>query len=389
MPTARDRRMRILVFCATYVPGNRGGTVRAVEGLAHCLGQELDLFILTRDREPGASKPFDGLSRDVWCRAAGAMVYYASPGELRPGTIRDIIRDSRADGYYVNSLFSPLFGALPVALLRVGAIPQRRTILAPRGELHPDALRQRRVKKQVFLRAARVTGAYRDILWQAGSTDEAHHIRSHFPRASIAVARDLSALEVSGGPGRLRKGRGELSMVYLSRITPMKNLLGAIRALSGVRGDVQFDVFGPVMDDGYHRECKRAASSLPANVRVRFLGELAREHVLETLRSYHVFVLPSLGESFGHAILEAMVAGCVVVISDRTPWRMINEANLGYEVPVNVDDSLRRALQACVDMGEEEFSIRSEASRERGVSESKSAAAIAENRSLFQWVTRS
>jgi len=51
--------------------------------------------------------------------------------------------------------------------------------------------------------------------------------------------------------------------------------------------------------------------------RTTFTGPLSETAVTEAYCAADVFVLPSLQENFGNAIIEAMAAGCPVVIGDR------------------------------------------------------------------------
>ena len=52
------------------------------------------------------------------------------------------------------------------------------------------------------------------------------------------------------------------------------------------------------------------------------------------LGKHHVFLFPTLGENFGQVILEAMTAGCAILISDATPWRGLQEKGYGWELPL-------------------------------------------------------
>jgi len=257
-------------------------------------------------------------------------------------------------------------------------------IISPRGELHPGSLRIKRLKKTAFIQVARRLPAYEGVLWQAGSSEERDHIRRQFPEARVVVARDLTALTGAWTPTRSPKRRGELSVAHLSRITPGKNLLAAIRMVGQVEGDIQLSVYGPTVDQSYLRQCARLAQTLPPNVGVRFEGELPHERVLETLSSHHVFLLPTLGESFGHAILEGLLAGCMLVISDQTPWRDLAGARVGWDLPLTDEAAFVRALQSCADMGDQEFALGSAAARELGAATVVSPAAIEENRALFE-----
>ena len=46
---------------------------------------------------------------------------------------------------------------------------------------------------------------------------------------------------------------------------------------------------------------------------VKFLGSLPHDKVLEKMRENDIFVLPSVGETFGMVYLEAMASGCITV----------------------------------------------------------------------------
>ncbi|QPI75397.1 glycosyltransferase [Sphingobium sp. Cam5-1] len=47
-----------------------------------------------------------------------------------------------------------------------------------------------------------------------------------------------------------------------------------------------------------------------------------------------MFFLPTLGENFGHVIIEALGAGTPALISDRTPWRDFDRAGCGWIMPL-------------------------------------------------------
>ena len=67
-----------------------------------------------------------------------------------------------------------------------------------------------------------------------------------------------------------------------------------------------------------------------------------------------VFVLPTLGENFGHAICEAMRRGVVPIISSATPFSMPLrgvEPRLLAERP----DDIGAAIDFLADLGEERF----------------------------------
>ena len=54
--------------------------------------------------------------------------------------------------------------------------------------------------------------------------------------------------------------------------------------------------------------------------------------------------MPSLGEGYGHAIIEAMTAGVPVLISDKTPWRDLHAAQVGWDISLDDIDGFVSAL---------------------------------------------
>lgn len=375
--------MRVLVFSASYPPASRGGTVRAIEGLVAHLGREIEFFVFARDREAGATKPLPGIQPGSWHRQGDAHVYYAPPSHFAPHRMAAVAKEAGPHAYYVNSFFSPTFGTMPVLLRRIGAIPYRPIVLAPRAELSPHSLRFKHEKKVAFLQVVRTLRLHRDVLWQAGTAEEAADIRRWFPDGTVAVARDLSALTDSPSTPRPPKVRGQLRVIYLARITPLKNLAGALRMVGRISGNVQMSVYGSIEDVRYFRQCVREAKNLRGKVDVRFEGEVAHERVLETLASHHVFLLPTSGESFGHAILEALLAGTIPIICDQTPWRDLARTGAGWDLPLDDERAFVEALQRCVDMDDEEFSKARIAARELGRLAAQSRAVVDDNRALF------
>lgn len=374
--------MRILIFCATYPPATGGGTVRAIEGLVSLLGGTFEFLVFTRAGQDGAEGS-PSASPGQWVDEGHATVFRANRRDLAPDRVVAAVKEAQSDVSYVNSLFSPTFGIQPVMLRWSRAVPRTPIIIAPRGELHPGALRFKRAKKVAFLELARRSALYRDVFWQAASAEEAAQIERWFPSAKIAIARDLAALVMPSGLMRLTKTAGELKIVSLSRITPVKNLTGAMRIISRLKGEVTFDLFGPPVEARYLRECCELARRLPPNVRFRWGGEVPHERVLETISAYHVFLLPTYGESFGHAILEAFVAGVPPVISDQTPWHGLEMAGAGWDLPLIDEDGFVRALQSCVAMDQERWLAMSARARKYGMAAVRSPEAFEENRRLF------
>jgi glycosyltransferase involved in cell wall biosynthesis len=317
---------------------------------------------------------------------------YLRVKEMSTALIDRLISETPHDLIFLNSLFSPV--TRKVLLLRKLS---RKTfapvIIAPRGECAPSALSQKSLRKAAFLAAAGTAGLYDDLDWLASSAHEAEHIRHMQERLKLeGPVHEIPELPVSSEPDlistRPPKMAGHLSATFLGRISPVKNLVGALEALANISGEVTLSLYGPRSDPNYWAECERRIAELPANVTIRNCGPIPHEKVPAMLANQDVLISPSFGENYGHSIIEALSVGCPVLTSDQTPWLGLEEQGVGWDLPVEDLQGMRSAIQTLVDMDEPAHA----AMRRRAIEYSRSMtdfAAVAEmNVGLFQSLAR-
>lgn len=346
------------------------------------VGDRFRFEVLTRDRDLGDHRPYERVGREP---VGKARCRYMGPEEISMLGLRRAIRSIAHDAIYLNSVFSAAFGVMPLMLRRMRLIPRVPVVLAPRGELDPGALALKRVKKRAYLVAARLLGLHRGVVWQASSSIERANIERWFgPGSRVVVARDLVERDVPGSAnGRARKQPGSLHAVFLSRLSPKKNLIFALQVLSEVRGEVSLDVYGPIEDVSYWERCVQLIDRLPANVKVRYGGAVEHEQVDALLRGYDLLLLPTLGENYGCAILEALLAGCLVLISDRTPWRDLDQRGVGWDLPLSDRDRFRSIIETCCEMSAEEHERRSEVAQQWAARTRNDPRAVRQHAALF------
>jgi len=102
----------------------------------------------------------------------------------------------------------------------------------------------------------------------------------------------------------LRKIAGEAKMIFLSRFMRKKNFKWLLENLSQIEGKLTIDIYGPLEDETYWKECRQIIDKLPSNIKIASKGSIPHETVLATIVKYHFFILPTLGENFGHVFLE-------------------------------------------------------------------------------------
>jgi glycosyltransferase involved in cell wall biosynthesis len=355
---------RILVLVAFYLPGVKsGGPIRSISNLVEALGDEMDFRIVTSDRDQGDVRPYSGITPDRWTSVGKAEVLYLSPARLGFRSMFRLLASEKADFLYLNSFFGTSFSIIPLLARALGVHGQASVLLAPRGQFSNGALQLKAWRKKTWIRLAKRLAIYRHLTWHASSLYEEADIRRIFgERAAIRLALPPSQSNLAGTacPPKIP---GTLRMVFVARISPMKNLLQAIEMLNGISGNIEFNIYGPERDGAYWSQCQNAIRELPNNVRVEFRSLVEHSAVPEIFATHHLFLLPTLGENYGHSIAEALGAGCPVLISDRTPWRGLESAGAGWDLPLDRSDLFRNALQKCVGMTAGELQMMRESAR--------------------------
>ena len=100
-------------------------------------------------------------------------------------------------------------------------------------------------------------------------------------------------------------------------------------------GDIFLELIGPVEDERYWEQCKSIIRELPQNIHVTPTGGLRQPEVLNHLEQSHFFVLPTLHENFGYVFVEALAAGCPILISENTVWDEIEQKRIGWIAPLD------------------------------------------------------
>ena len=341
-------RPRVLVVADYYLPGFRaGGPVRAISNTIRRLSAHADFSVVTRNHDADGS-PYRDVDGGCWTGSADGRVRYVS--RLTPGLLLRCVADTDCDVIWLNSFFSRASIAV-LALRRIGRI-RRPVLLAPRGEFSPGALALKRRRKAIAMRLLRRTGCLRSIGWLASSDEEGRDIvRAMGPSSITCVPESVADVPAADEPWPAKAPR-RLRAVFAARIAPTKNLHFLLEVLARCDGDIHLDIVGPLEDPAYWARCRALMARLPATVTVEYTGEATHHDLQRRLSTYEVLILPTLGENFGHAIVEAWTAGCPVLVSDRTPWRQLKSHGVGWDVALD-HPQWASAIGECLDMGAE------------------------------------
>ena len=357
---------RILLFSNWYSPGFKaGGSQLAVVNLVHAMKSQFEFRVITRDRDVGDKRPFECAFSREWSQIEGISVRYLESREQHFGTIVRILRDTPHDLLHLNSIVSIPFSAFPLAARQMRLLSRAPLIVSPHGEMAAQALGKKGLRKSVYLAAAKTANFFEDAFWHATSLEEERDIRSvigHEARVAIAPLLPSEKMKMERIGNRGPKISGRLRAIFLSRIDRMKNLDLAIDLIAATP-DTTLDIYGPVGQVDYWRSCQDRIAASGRSHAFRYAGAIKPADVIPTLSQYDLLLQPSQSENFGYTILEALLAGCPVLIGDNTPWSGVMRVGIGAAFPLTQSEDFRTFLSRVRDLGEEEHRNVREAAR--------------------------
>ncbi len=378
-----SEKKKILIFIDWFLPGYKaGGPIQSVVNLINHLGEEYEFYVVTSNKDLGEPVPYSEVEFNCWIKKDNYQVIYLDEKFQNLKKYKELYQEMDFDAIYFNSLFSVNFTLKPLLLFHNSPT---KIILATRGMLGKGALELKKRKKQLFLKLFKFFGFNSKILWHATAASEASEIKQHFGKNSnVRIATNLSAV-ILGKPVNKIKERKQLNLFFLSRISKKKNLGAALEFLLKVKAEnkITFNIIGPVEDLVYWKECQKIIDHMPQNILVNYLGAVPNHELGEYLKEQHFLLLPTHHENFGHVIMESWQNACPVIISKNTPWQMLSEKNIGYELKLEQPQTFIEAIERAAAMDQAEYYTWSIASFEFAKDYCNDPKAIEASRKLF------
>lgn len=375
-------KQKILVFSDWFLPGFKaGGPIRSLANLVHSL--DIDFWIITRITDHHSDDPYEGIVPNTWTQhRSNVQVKYVYEQDITQEFLKQLYAENDFRHIYFNSLFSPNFTLMPLRVARRLGFA-KRCVLAPRGMLKQGALSIKPLKKKVFLLVSRYLGWFDSIRWHATNEQEAKEIKLHYGKAaSVFIAPNLASIIPHDGTVA-RKNSGELSLVCIARISEEKGIREALHFLrdSQLGKGLSCVFYGTQQNSEYLGECKALAAQI-IGANITFPGEIEPEQIHSALRHSHFFYMTTWGENFGHAIAEALQHSKPVIISNRTPWRKLEEHQAGWDLDLTTT-SFTPILRVCYAMDQEEYTLWSRGARSFGAAQANNPEQLTSYHSLF------
>lgn len=302
-----------------------GGPIQSIVNMVNELNSGYRFYIYTSNSDLNG-EPIAVAQVNEWLPFnEHTKVWYAT-NKNRSENLISQVAAIRPDWIYMIGMFSWHYTLVPLLFAKA---PHK--LVSARGMLHPGALEQKPFKKKSYLLLLKALGVTRRTLFQATDAAEERHIKTALgPGAEIRVAANFPRLLVPHIPAE--KKPGMLRMVSVGIVSPMKNYLLVLQALEKVQAQVEYHIYGPVKDAAYWETCLEQIKKLPAHITVFFHREIPAHKIPGKLQDQHLFILPSVSENYGHAIIEALSAGVPVVTSYNLPWLHLEETGAGINL---------------------------------------------------------
>ena len=224
-------------------------------------------------------------------------------------------------------------------------------LIAPRGTLNKNAISIKWMKKYPYVFFIRMLINKHRCFFQSTSDEETRRI------SRLLGIKNNHIFEVENVPSIPKskfehpvKEIGKLKCCFFARICESKNLLFALKVLEKVKSNIEFNIYGNIEDPYYWDKCQQLIKDMPANVCVNYMGGYNHEDVFELMSQNHIMLFPTLSENYGHVIIEAMLSGLPVIISDQTPWNGVNEGKAGYAIALDKELEFLDAIESYAKM---------------------------------------
>jgi len=239
-------------------------------------------------------------------------------------------------------------------------------IISPQGALYPYTARKKFWKKVPYYHIAvkrALQGATAVHYLTRDEAEKCHRLLCLKNRA-IVIPNGIDISEFNNLPERekLRKRYPYLQdkkvILFLGRIHWIKGLdilSKAYGRLARKRNDVHLLIAG-VDEDGCEKKLREWLKHEGVFDQVTFAGMVEGREKLEVFTGSDLFALPSYSEGFSMAILEAMICGLPVIITNHCNFLDVERAKAGFIIQPR-DEDLYQAFARILDNKKEAFQM--------------------------------
>ena len=342
----------VLVFVDWFYPAYKaGGPITSCLNLVENLKGHYSFKIVTGDTDYLETAPYVENS-DVWKVKNGYEVIYLSKKNIGIKGMNKIIKGTSYDILWINGMFSFWYSIVPL----LNRNKNGRTVVSVRGMLGPNVLKFKPIKKIFFLGLSQLFRFHKNVIFHVTNKSERDDVNSIFGANEIFIAENFPSASGLVKPAQYKKVEGRFRILQVARVAKEKNILFSIKILEACDFNVELDIVGSIYDQDYYQKCKQECSNLPSNIKVNFIGALKPDEIRGLYSKYDVFLSPTLGENYGHAIFESLINGLPVIISNKTMWDDLSQNKAGYDLELE-EQGFSNAIKYLYSLNESEIKV--------------------------------
>jgi glycosyltransferase involved in cell wall biosynthesis len=338
--------VKVLVVSGIWPPDVGGPASHAPQVASFLQGRGHDVVVVTTASAPppGAPFPVHWVSRSL----PKGVVHVRTGLEVAR-------RAARADVVYTTGMFGRSAAGATLArrpyVVKLTADPaferaRRRGIVDGNVDQFQEASAGPKVRMLRLARDAELRGAAHVFTPSSYLGELA--VSWGVPPARVSVLPNPAPELHDGEPRdvvRASFGMDRLTLAFAGRLTAQKSLGLALQAVSEVDG---IDLL--IAGEGDERApLEDAVAKLGLVERVRFLGPIARDRVIDLFRAADAAILSSSWENFPHTVVESLAAGTPVIATRAGGVaEVVHDDVNGLLVPTDDADALGAAVRRFV-----------------------------------------
>lgn len=343
---------KILIYTDWFTPAYKaGGPIQSIYQLTQLIKKEYEVYVITTTEDLNEYIEDQLSLKNQFVSFDGIQVIYLDSSHRSIANIKRLSDAIQPKFIFFNGLFNRYF--YKYLLFHFVRKFNGKSIISLRGMLKPSALKKKERKKRIYIGTLRWLISGKNVTFHCTSKEEESDLIRYLGKKQNSVV--LPNIPFLTQNQIFQEKSDVLKLVYAARIHPIKNLSLLISVLPQLKPSLKLTIIGVVEDEEYWLECKKQLNQLPKHIEVEVLGDMKHYELMNNLPNYDVYVLPTLGENFGHSIFEALSAGLPVIISDQTPWRNLKDQKVGFDIPLIDKNSFTIAIEKFATMSQDEY----------------------------------
>lgn len=262
---------------------------------------------------------------------------------------------------YDLAMIHTIWGALPIEASRILNSLQVPFVIWPHGGLDPFDLRKKKYIKKILGPILIRSMLDKSAAIVCTAWLEAERIERYGARNKPTVLPlPINSLPIAGNRQKFRQkfslGDNDFVFLFLSLLYYKKGLnllIPAIKKVSISYPNIKLIIAGSDLG-GYEKKVRAWIQKYELKDRIIMPGFLSGQDKQDAFAGSDCFVLPSMNENFGIAIVEALSAGLPVLISDNVYiWKEIIEEGGGWVCNYSIEsliDSITGILKSPSDL---------------------------------------